>query len=101
MEGAKEDKASWVNMLRYLKDRGLTGVRLVISDKCLGWSRAWPSFIPTPAGSAACPFLPQRVDAVPTSKVREVAAMLKAIHHQEDLEAARRRPCWWSPSCAR
>ncbi len=36
VEGAKEDKEGWGSFLRQLKDRGLTGVRLVISDKCLG-----------------------------------------------------------------
>jgi transposase-like protein len=35
-EGAKEDKASWRAFLRYLKERGLKGVELFISDKCLG-----------------------------------------------------------------
>ena len=35
-EGAKADKASWLGFLRHLKARGLKGVRLVISDKCLG-----------------------------------------------------------------
>ncbi|KKR03211.1 MAG: Transposase mutator type [Candidatus Uhrbacteria bacterium GW2011_GWF2_39_13] len=34
-EGCKEDKASWSNFLRYLKGRGLRGVKLFISDKCL------------------------------------------------------------------
>src|SRR4051794_1539920 len=33
MEGAKEDTQSWLNFLRHLKQRGLVGVRLVISDK--------------------------------------------------------------------
>src|SRR5215469_1934401 len=36
MEGMKEDKESWVAFLRYLKGRGLKGVRLFVSDKCLG-----------------------------------------------------------------
>ena len=36
VEGAKEDKASWLNVLKHLKDRGLGGVRLIISDACLG-----------------------------------------------------------------
>src|SRR5580692_9725652 len=36
MEGMKEDKESWTAFLRYLKERGLRGVRLFISDKCLG-----------------------------------------------------------------
>ena len=35
-EGAKEDRESWLNFLRHLKERGLKGVRLFISDKCLG-----------------------------------------------------------------
>jgi len=35
-EGAKEDKASWTAFLRHLKERGLKGIRLFISDKCLG-----------------------------------------------------------------
>ena len=35
-EGSKEDKASWTAFLRHLKERGLKGVRLFVSDKCLG-----------------------------------------------------------------
>jgi transposase-like protein len=35
-EGAKEDKAGWSGFLRQLKERGLKGVRLIVSDKCLG-----------------------------------------------------------------
>ena len=41
-EGMKEDLESWRNFLRHLKDRGLRGVRLVISDKCLGLVEASP-----------------------------------------------------------
>ena len=35
-EGMKEDKASWAEFLRGLKERGLRGVQLVIEDRCLG-----------------------------------------------------------------
>lgn len=35
-EGEKEDKAGWLGFLKNLKDRGLEGVRLLISDACLG-----------------------------------------------------------------
>ena len=38
-EGAKEDKAGWSAFLKHLKERGLTGVRLIISDACLGLVR--------------------------------------------------------------
>jgi len=36
MEGMKEDKASWTEFFKWLKSRGLSGVKLVIGDKCLG-----------------------------------------------------------------
>ena len=36
-EGAKEDKSRWSAFLRHLVDRGLNGVRLIISDAC-----RWP-----------------------------------------------------------
>ena len=52
-EGAKEDKANWTQFLRELKDCGLSGVELFVSDKCLGWWRTWRSSIPRPDGSAA------------------------------------------------
>src|SRR5215813_6683026 len=35
-EGGKEDAASWLAFLKQLKERGLTGMRLIISDACLG-----------------------------------------------------------------
>ena len=35
-EGAKEDKSGWSAFLRHLVDRGLKGVRLIISDACRG-----------------------------------------------------------------
>lgn len=35
-EGAKEDKSGWSNFLRHLVDRGLSGVKLIISDACRG-----------------------------------------------------------------
>ena len=31
-EGAKEDKSGWAALLRHLVERGLKGVRLIISD---------------------------------------------------------------------
>ncbi len=46
VEGAKEDTESWRQFLRHLKERGLRGVRLVISDKCLGLVEALGEFFP-------------------------------------------------------
>ena len=36
----KEDKASWQSFFKWLKRRGLEGVRLVVGDKCLGMLEA-------------------------------------------------------------
>lgn len=46
MEGAKEDRASRITFLRHLKDRGPTGVRLFVSDKCLGSTESLAKFYP-------------------------------------------------------
>jgi putative transposase len=88
-EGAKEDKESWRNFLRHLKDRGLKGVKLVISDKCLGLIEALAEFYPEARWQRCVVHWYRNVlRLVPKGKAREVAAMLKAIHAQEDREAA-------------
>jgi putative transposase len=92
MEGAKEDTASWRAFLRHLKERGLTGVRLVISDKCLGLVEALGECLPGAAWQRCVVHWYRNVmRVVPTGKVREVMALLKAIHAQEDQEAARQK----------
>jgi putative transposase len=90
MEGAKEDKDSWSAFLRFLKGRGLQGVRLIVSDKCLGLVESLAEFYPE-AGWQRCAvhFYRNVFTAVPRGKVKEVAAMLKAVHAQEDANAAR------------
>ena len=45
-EGAKEDKAGWSGFLRHLKERGLTGVKLIVSDACLGLVESAAEFYP-------------------------------------------------------
>jgi transposase-like protein len=91
-EGTKEDTESWRTFLRYLKDRGLTGARLIISDKCIGLVEALGEFFPE-ADWQRCVvhFYRNVLKDVPKSKSKEVAAMLKAIHAQEDREAAREK----------
>ncbi|MDD2765684.1 MAG: IS256 family transposase [Opitutaceae bacterium] len=89
MEGAKEDKPSWISFLRHLKERGLTGVRLFVSDKCLGLVESLAEFYPQALWQRCAVHFYRNVwTAVPTTKVREVATMLKAIHAQEDRAAA-------------
>jgi len=91
-EGTKEDKESWRNFLRHLKERGLRGVRLVISDKCLGLIEALGEFFPESRWQRCVVHWYRNVfTAVPKGKMKAVSAMLKAIHAQEDREAARRK----------
>jgi transposase-like protein len=89
-EGLKEDTESWRSFLRHLKQRGLNGVRLIVSDKCLGLVEAVGEFYPE-AGWQRCMVHWYRnvMSVVPKGKVKEVVAMLKAIHAQEDRQAAR------------
>ena len=88
-EGSKEDAASWTAFLRQLKERGLSGVKLFISDKCLGLVENLAEFYPEARWQrCVVHFYRNAWTAVPTTKVGEVAAMLKAIHAQEDHAAA-------------
>ena len=88
-EGAKEDKESWMSFLRHLKSRGLCGVRLFVSDKCLGLVESLADFYPEAKWQRCVVHFYRNVfTVVPKGRVKEVAAMLKAIHAQEDREAA-------------
>jgi putative transposase len=88
-EGAKEDTESWLGFLRYLKERGLKGVKLIVSDKCLGLVEALGEFYPEAAWQrCVVHFYRNVLTAVPRAKAKEAAAMLKAIHAQEDRPAA-------------
>ncbi len=88
-EGAKEDKESWTGFLRHLKKRGLKGVKLFVSDKCLGLVESLADFYPQAKWQRCVVHFYRNVfTAVPKGRVKEVAAMLKAIHAQEDRQAA-------------
>jgi putative transposase len=90
MEGGKEDAASWLAFVRHVKTRGLKGVRLITSDKCLGLVEAVGECFPeTQWQRCVVHFYRNVFTAVPSGKIKEVAAMLRAIHAQEDKEAAR------------
>ena len=81
--GGKEDGASWVAFLKQLKQRGLAGVRLIVSDACLGLVEAagdWQRCV--------VHWYRNAFSHVPRAKMREVALMLKAIHAQESRQAA-------------
>jgi len=88
-EGAKEDLESWKNFLCHLKQRGLKGMQLVISDKCLGLLEALGQVYPEVLWQRCMVHWYRNVfSMVPSGKVKAVAAMLKAIHAQEDKAAS-------------
>src|SRR5262249_23111284 len=90
VEGAKEDKTGWSGFLKHLKERGLKGVRLIISDACMGLAESAAEFFPTAAWQRCVVHFYRNVFShVPRPKMREVAAMLKAIHASEDIVSAR------------
>jgi putative transposase len=90
VEGAKEDKSGWSNFLRHLKKRGLTGIKLVISDACLGLIESVNEFYPDAKWQRCIVHFYRNVfSVVPRGKLKHVARMLKAIHASEDGAAAR------------
>jgi transposase-like protein len=91
-EGAREDKESWRAFLRYLKQRGLSGVELIISDKSLGLVEVVGEFYPKAQWQRCVVHFYRNVfTVIPKGRRKEVAAMLKAIHAQEDRSAARQK----------
>ena len=78
--------------MRHLKGRGLKGVRLFVSDKSLGLVESLADFYPKAMWQrCAVHFYRNVFTIVPKGRVKEVAAMLKAIHAQEDHEAAKEK----------
>jgi putative transposase len=91
-EGMKEDKASWLAFLQWLKGRGLDGVRLIVGDKCLGMLEAAAEVYPQAKYQRCTVHFYRNVFSVtPRSKMKLVAKMLKAIHAQESKTAAREK----------
>ena len=91
-EGEKEDLEGWRGFLRHLRDRGLKGVRLIISDACRGLVEAAAEVFPkTDWQRCVVHFYRNVFSHVPNTKVAEVARMLKAIHAQEDGQAAKNK----------
>lgn len=91
-EGCKEDKESWGNFLRYLKTRGLNGVKLFITDKCIGLVESLAEYYPdVPWQRCVVHFYRNILCKVPRNRMKEVAPMLKAIYAQEDKAEAEKK----------
>ena len=91
-EGAKEDKSGWSAFLRHLVDRGLSGVQLIISDACRGLVESIADYLPEAQWQRCMVHFYRNVfSRVPSTKVREVSHMLKAIHAQENRQTAQEK----------
>ena len=91
-EGMKEDKSSWMDFLRSLKERGLSDPQLFIGDRCVGLLEGVNEVFPFAKYQRCTVHFYRNVFSVtPRSKMREVTAMLKAIHAQESKESAREK----------
>ena len=91
-EGQKEDKSGWMNFLKELKQRGLGGIRLIISDACLGLVESVAEVFPKADWQRCVVHFYRNVFShTPRKHMRVVAAMLKAIHAQENRDAACRK----------
>ena len=91
-EGAKEDRAGWSGFLKHLKERGLKGLQMIISDACIGLAESAAEFYPEARWQRRTVHFHRNVFShVPRPKMREVAAMLKAIHAAEDVQAPREK----------
>ena len=89
-EGMKEDKESWKNFFIFLKKRGLSGVRLVIGDKCLGMLESLEEVYPNAKYQRCTVHFSRNVfSVIPHGKIPIVNRMLKAIHAQENKNTAR------------
>jgi putative transposase len=88
--GPSEDGAFWLQFLRSLVARGLTGVRLVISDAHLGLKGAIAAALQG-AGWQRCRvhFLRNALALVPKAAQAMVAATIRTVFAQPDAASAR------------
>lgn len=85
-------RESWRSFLVSLKERGLHGTRLFIGGRCLGLLEAIGEVFPEVNYQRCVVHFYRNVfSVVPRGKMKQVAAMLKAIHVQEDKAAAREK----------
>ncbi|MDP8958286.1 MAG: IS256 family transposase [Actinomycetota bacterium] len=88
--GDSEDELFWAQFLRRLRDRGLGGVRLVISDSHAGLKRAIAKTLQG-AGWQRCRVHLMRnlLAKVPRSQTEMVAATVRTIFAQPDVHSTR------------
>jgi putative transposase len=85
-----------------LKERGLKGVKLLVSNTCLGLLENLADFYPEASWQRCVVDFYRNVwTAVSTGKVKEMAAMLKGVQAQEGPQAAGEKAAHGFPCCRR
>ena len=70
----------------------MKGIRLITSDACIGLAESAAEFFPEALWQRCVVHWYRNIFShVPSTRVREIAAMLKAIHASEDIAAAREK----------
>ena len=88
--GDSENETFWTEFLRDLKDRGLTGVRLVISDAHAGLKAAIRRVLGTAAWQRCRVHAMRNLLSVANHQHRQViAALIRTVFAQPDAEQAR------------
>lgn len=88
-EGFTESAECWREFLSWLRARGLAGVRMFTGDKAAAMTGAIAEVFPGAAYQrCTVHFYRNVLSKVPKSRRSRVAAMLKAIHAQESLDAS-------------
>ena len=88
-EGMREDSPSWEQFFRGMIERGLSGVRLVVGDRCAGLVATVNSMLPK-ARYQRCMvhFMRNVLSKTPPSHREWASVALKAVFAQESREAA-------------
>ena len=91
-EGSREDEESWRQFLRYVRERGLEQIDLVVPDKSLCFLETLGEFY-SDAKWQRCvvQFYRNALHTIRRCKAKEVILMLKTVHAQEDKETALRK----------
>jgi len=89
--GELESEAFWVAFLRSLRERGLTGVRLCVSDQHLGLTTAIARILACPWQRCTVHFVRDMLRHCRPAQRGMVSAALREVFNAEDLAAARDR----------
>jgi len=89
--GETESEAFWVAFLRSLRERGLTGVRLCVSDQHVGLKNAIARVLGCPWQRCTVHFVRDQLRHCRASQRGMVSAALREIFNAEGYEQARER----------